>query len=66
VTRTIGVGDTVQIYATEIVNARVVGGSWQPDTYVIVRKNRHDDWTVRHQSTGCTHDVFRDHVRAAS
>ena len=58
-----GIGDTVQVYAVEIVNARVVGGCWQPGTFVIVRENRHGDWTVRHVPTGATHDVRREHVR---
>lgn len=54
-----GIGDTVRIYAREIVNAVVVGRNRQPDPYVIVRANRHGDWTVRHIGTGCTHDVSR-------
>lgn len=56
------IGDTVRIYARDVVNGHVMGRVLQPGVYVIVRANRHGDWTVREVESGCTHDVFRDDV----
>ena len=56
------IGHQVRIYDRSIVNGRVTGRVLQPDVFVIVRQNRHGDWTVRHEPSGTTHDVFRADV----
>lgn len=56
------VGDTVRVYHRDRdpMTGAIVR-TLQPGEYVIVRENRHGDWTVR-CSRGTTHDVFRQDV----
>ena len=69
------IGDTVRIYSRHTWNERTETGRivlrrarTGPSTekYVIVRENRHGDWTVSPIGVpGCTHDVFRVDVEKA-
>jgi hypothetical protein len=59
-----GIGDTVRIYARSLWNGESVR-TLQRGEWVIVRENRHGDWTVRDTVYGCTHDVFRADVEFA-
>lgn len=68
------IGDTVRIYGRSTWNERTDDGrivqrrarTLQPGLFVIVRENRHGDWTVSPvEHPGCTHDVFRDDVELA-
>jgi len=70
-----GIGDTVRIYSRSHTNVRGADGRVEirrercgpsAGKFVIVRANRHGDWTVRDIDFGCTHDVFRDDVEHAT
>lgn len=68
----LAIGDRVRIHAQSVTNVRMPDGSvtlerWRspdpmPETYVIVRVNRHGDWTLRSERYGVTHDALRDDV----
>jgi len=69
-----GIGDAVRIYHRSVTNEQTADGRvalrrvrtlQTRGQWVIVRENRHGDWTVRDVATGTTHDVFRDDVEHA-
>lgn len=62
-TAEVAVGDTVRIYHRAL-GAGGVSRTLQRGEYVIVRENRHGDWTVRDTACGMLHDVLRGDAEA--
>jgi hypothetical protein len=69
-----GIGDTVRIYDRSHTNVQGEDGRVEirrercgpsAEKFVIVRANRHGDWTVQDPTLGSTHDVFRPDVEHA-